>query len=70
MGAISILEREYGVSIDESKDEALEYFKNNIKDENNRFMVEEVIVKESNFLSKFFVLMIIAMLVYGAWYFF
>jgi len=70
MGVISILEREYGIDMDESKDEASEYFKNNIKDEKNRFVAEKPIIKENNFLSKFFVLVIIAMIVYGSWYFF
>jgi len=70
MGAISILEREYDVDLDETKNEAKEYFEDHIKDEKNRFLVAEPIVKENNFLSKFFVLTLIVMVTYGSWYFF
>jgi hypothetical protein len=70
MGTISIIEREYGVDMNESRDEAMEYFDNNIQDEKNRFMVEKAITKENNFLSKFFVSVIIVILVYSSWYFF
>jgi len=69
MGIISILEREYDADLDELKEEANLYFDENSRD-NNRFVVVEPVVQENNFLFKFFVLLLIGMIIYGSWYFF
>ncbi|SFV54295.1 membrane protein [hydrothermal vent metagenome] len=69
IGTISILEREYDADLSEVRDEINLYFSQNSRD-NNRFVVTEPVVQENNFLSKFFVLLLIAMIAYGSWYFF
>ncbi len=69
MGIVSILEREYGVELNEIKEEANQYFKDEISD-SNRFVVAEPVVRDNNFLFKFFVLVLIGMIAYGSWYFF
>ncbi len=70
IGILSILEREYGVELNETRDEATIHFDEKSSYDNNRFVVMEPVVQENNFLSKFFVLLLIGVITYGSWYFF
>ncbi|MEA3490618.1 MAG: hypothetical protein U9R27_01815 [Campylobacterota bacterium] len=69
LGAITIIEREYGVDLDTLRQEVKEYFADQSSNQSG-LMVGEPIVKESRLFSKLLTLILIALLLYGAWYFF
>lgn len=69
LGAISIIEREYAVDLGPLRQECIAYFQNSDQ-ENEGITVIKPIDKEGHFFSKFLSLLLLAALVYGAWYFF
>jgi len=69
LGAISIIEREYAVDLDPLRQECKEYFLNNDNSEGGLTVIRPI-AKERRFFPKFLSLLLLAALVYGAWYFF
>jgi len=69
IGSIAILEREYDIDLSELRKECNEYYDNN-KVDNIGLIVGNPITRDNNFLPKLFVLILLFMVVYGAWYFF
>jgi len=69
LGAISIIEREFAVDLDPLRQECIAYFQNNDQADEG-FTVIRPIDKEGHFFSKFLSLLLLAALIYGAWYFF
>jgi len=69
IGTIAILEREYDVDLSDLRKECNEYYESKGA-ENIGLIVGQPIIKENNFLPKLFVLILLFLVVYGAWYFF
>ena len=69
LGAISIIEREYGVDLSALRQEGKEYFDSNTPLEDG-LTVLKPIDEEKRFIPKLFSLMLLFLLAYGAWYLF
>jgi len=69
LGAISIIEREYTVDLDPLRQECKEYFLDSDYLEGGLTVIKPI-AKEGRFFPKFLSLLLLAALVYGAWYFF
>lgn len=68
LGFISILEREYNADLSKLKEEALAFYSH--EKEDHSITVGHPMDEEKRGKSKFFLLLVIALLAYASWYFF